>query len=189
LEAEAGLTPAWEPDRPGTSPTGSGSPSSGQSAKSAKALAKPSKYDTSSFVRHDLAGQLPVGRLYTDGASKGNPGPAGIGWLIQSPDNEIIAQGSESIGIATNNVAEYRALIRGLETALSLGIRKLEVLADSELVIKQMTGVYAVKHPDIKPLALQAQSLVRQFESVKFRHVSRDQNAHADALSTASIPK
>jgi ribonuclease HI len=179
LEAEAGLTPSWEPDRPQTSIP----------EKSSKKPSASSKFDTRVFVRTDLRGQVERGRLFADGASKGNPGPAGIGFLIQLEDGEIIAQGSESIGQATNNVAEYKALIRGLETALELGLSQLEVIGDSELVIKQMSGVYAIKHPDMKPLALQANRLARQIGKVTWRHVPRDQNAHADALSTASIEK
>jgi ribonuclease HI len=185
LEAEAGLTPAWEPDRPGAGGQGTGSSAKPKSERSAKA----SKYDISTFVRLERRGQIAAARLYTDGASKGNPGPAGIGYLIQTSDGDIVAQGSESIGEATNNVAEYKALIRGLETAVELAVGQLEVVGDSELVIKQMSGVYAIKHPDMKPLALQAQRLARQLGKVTWRHVPRDQNAHADALSTASIPK
>jgi ribonuclease HI len=183
LEADAGLREPWdtsthEPARPKSSSTGA--------SASKKAS---SQYDTRCFVRTETRGQVQRATLHTDGASKGNPGQAGIGFLITSETGEILAQHSEAIGLATNNIAEYRALVEGLKIARQLEIPNLEVVGDSELVIKQMTGVYAIKHPDIRALALEAHRLGKSFSSIKYRHIPRAQNAHADALSTACISR
>ena len=90
--------------------------------------------------------------VHVDGGARGNPGPAAIGVVVAGPDGEVLDEFAERIGIATNNVAEYRALLRGLERAKALGAREIEIVNDSELVARQVSGVYKVKHPAMKPL-------------------------------------
>src|SRR5579863_5601514 len=106
--------------------------------------------------------------LEFDGGSRGNPGPAGIGVVIRAEDGTPVFTLGRCIGRATNNVAEYRALITALERALELGARRIVIRGDSELIIKQMTGIYRVKHPDMKVLYDQAKALTRQFDEFKF---------------------
>ncbi len=123
--------------------------------------------------------------LYTDGASKGNPGPAGVGMVLCAPDGaEVLAWGA-SIGRATNNVAEYRAVMTGLTKALELGVRRITLLSDSELLIRQLEGRYRVKNAGLKPLHAEVKELLARFESWKARHVGREKNAHADELASA----
>ena len=107
--------------------------------------------------------------LEFDGGSRGNPGPAGVGVVIRAQDNTPVFTLGRCIGRATNNVAEYRALISALEKAIELGARRILIRGDSELIIKQMTGVYRVKHPDMKVLYDEAKALSRQFDEVKIR--------------------
>lgn len=125
--------------------------------------------------------------LRTDGGARGNPGPAGAGIVLEAADGSLIAQGGRFLGVATNNVAEYQAIIWGLETAVELGVRRLTVLCDSELVVRQLTGVYRVKNANLRPLFLRAVSLLKQFESCEVRHVRREENAVADALVNEAI--
>jgi ribonuclease HI len=122
-----------------------------------------------------------------DGGSRGNPGPAAIGVVVADPDGNVLDEGAEGIGIATNNVAEYRALIRGLERARSLGADEVEVVNDSELVAKQINGVYKVKHAAMRPLYLDAMAALRGFARWKVRSVPRASNEHADALVNAAL--
>ncbi|GAC1412625.1 MAG: hypothetical protein NVSMB57_08100 [Actinomycetota bacterium] len=124
---------------------------------------------------------------YTDGGARGNPGPAGIGVHITSKSGRTIGEVSEAIGRATNNVAEYTAVIRALETAQEMGARRVLIRADSKLVVEQMKGVYKIKHPNIKPLAARAAALVRTFDQVTFEHVRREKNKKADALVNIAI--
>ncbi len=128
-----------------------------------------------------------VVRIYTDGASRGNPGEAGIGVAIYGQDNETLVELGEYIGVATNNVAEYTALIRGLQAAKKLGANKVEVYADSELMIKQMKGQYKVKNEGLQPLYQQARALFLEFASCTFTHVPREKNKRADALANQGI--
>ena len=123
------------------------------------------------------------GVLYTDGASFGNPGPSGIGVVIEAPDGVI--EHSEDIGYGTNNRAEYMALITGLRLALEHGVDVLHVRADSQLVVRQVTGEYKIKNKDLQLLAIEARGLIDKFSSVKFEHVLRHRNERADALSKA----
>lgn len=128
--------------------------------------------------------------LFCDGGSRGNPGPAAIGAVLLDADHDPprrLATVSESIGVATNNVAEYRALIAGLERAREFGARALRVRADSELVVRQLEGRYRVKHPDLKPLYARARELLDAYEEVDVAHVRREQNADADALVNAAL--
>jgi ribonuclease HI len=125
--------------------------------------------------------------LHVDGGARGNPGPAAIGVVISAPDGEVVDEVAERIGPATNNVAEYRALLRGLERARELGASELEIIGDSELIARQVTGVYKVKHPGMRPLYEQAQAALRGFERWHIRTVPRSQNARADALVNAAL--
>lgn len=125
--------------------------------------------------------------LWTDGAARGNPGPAGIGALLKTPSGEVLSADSAYLGQATNNVAEYKALLLGLERALGLGIRRLEVRADSELLVKQIKGQYRVKSPGLRPLYQAALRLLARFESSRFVHVRREHNSEADRLANAGI--
>jgi len=119
--------------------------------------------------------------LYADGAARGNPGPAASGFVLDDPSGAPRAAGGVALGRATNNVAEYRALTTGLTRALELGVASIEVCMDSELVVRQMTGVYRVKHEGLKPLFAEAQALARRFGRFAIRHIPRAQNARADA--------
>lgn len=127
--------------------------------------------------------------LQFDGGSRGNPGPAGIGVVIRSQDETPLVTLGRYIGRATNNVAEYAALIAALQEAKKLGARKIVIRGDSELIVKQMRGEYRVKHPDMKVLYDQAQSLVRQFESVQITHNLRGHNELADRLANLAMDR
>lgn len=128
--------------------------------------------------------------VYTDGASRGNPGRASIGAAIYATDGgEMIGSVSEDIGHATNNVAEYKAVIAGLEEALRLGATEVELRADSLLLVRQLTGEYRVKAPGLKPLASAAIRLLRQFAATEINHVRREFNEVADALANAALDR
>ena len=130
--------------------------------------------------------------LYIDGASRGNPGDAGIGVLLLNQDGDAVGQVSEYIGKATNNVAEYQALIAGLKEAKSFSIRQkqtygLVVRTDSELIAKQLTGHFRVRDKKLIPLSLRAMNLLKSFGTWKFVHVSRRENRRADNLANLAI--
>jgi ribonuclease HI len=125
--------------------------------------------------------------VHVDGGSRGNPGPAAGAAVISTPDGELLAQASELLGVTTNNVAEYRGLLLGLERARELGATEVELVNDSELVAKQLTGVYKVKHPDMRPLHAKALAALRAFERWSIRSVPRTQNEAADALVNAAL--
>ncbi len=125
--------------------------------------------------------------LHTDGGARGNPGPAGIGVVLEDESGESIGEIAEGIGRATNNVAEYRALIAGLELAVEMGVTDIEILADSELVVSQMTGEWKIKDNKLRPLALRANSLLNRFETYSLRHVRREENADADKLANQGM--
>jgi ribonuclease HI len=127
--------------------------------------------------------------LQFDGGARGNPGPAGIGVVISSSDGTPLVTLGRFIGRATNNVAEYRALITAMEEALKLGARRIVIRGDSELVIKQMNGQYKVRHPDMKPLHGRAQELLAQFDSAKIEHNLRGKNALADQLANLAMDR
>lgn len=124
----------------------------------------------------------PEATLFADGGSRGNPGPAASGAVLLDADGALLEEVGEYLGIATNNVAEWTALLLGLQAAANRGIRRLAVRLDSELVVRQMRGEYRVKHVDLQPLHRRALALLRRFEHVDVRHVPRKQNAAADAL-------
>ena len=125
--------------------------------------------------------------LWTDGAARGNPGPAGIGAILKSQTGEVLYSGSEFLGHTTNNVAEYKAVLLGLAGALAQGIKRVEVRADSELLIKQLKGEYRVKSAGLKPLYDEARRLIARFSSVKLTHIRRELNAEADRLANQGI--
>jgi ribonuclease HI len=125
--------------------------------------------------------------VHVDGGARGNPGPAAAGAVISTPEGEVIAEAAEPIGVATNNVAEYRGLLLGLRKARELGAREVEVVNDSELVAKQVNGIYKVKHPDMKPLHAAALQALRDFDGWTLRSVPRAQNADADALVNQAL--
>jgi len=120
--------------------------------------------------------------LFADGGSRGNPGPAASGAVLYAEDGTVLAEVGEYLGIATNNVAEWRALLAGLTRARELGIDEIAVRMDSELVVRQINGIYRVKHADLIPLHTKAKVLLRQFKSVDVQHVRRKDNAAADAV-------
>ena len=124
---------------------------------------------------------------YIDGGARGNPGPAGYGVRIERPDGALVEELSESIGIATNNVAEYRGLLAALDWAKTHRCGRVLVRSDSLLLVQQMRGIYKVKHPGLQPLNAQARSLVREIGSVTFEHVGRALNSHADRLANHAM--
>lgn len=125
--------------------------------------------------------------LYADGAARGNPGPAGAGAVLLDDDGRPIAELKRALGRATNNVAEYSGLILGLEEAKRRGVEHVDVRMDSMLVVRQMQGVWRIKHPGLKPLALKAGALLADFPSRSIEHVPRDDNSLADRLANAAI--
>jgi ribonuclease HI len=126
-------------------------------------------------------------KLSTDGGARGNPGPAAYGYVLETDDGTVLDARGETIGIATNNVAEYSALIAGLEAALERGVTELEVVSDSELVVKQMRGEYKVKNAALRELSLQAGRLARKLGSVTYTAVRREHNELADRLVNEAL--
>lgn len=120
--------------------------------------------------------------LFADGGSRGNPGPAASAAVLIGPDGEMIEEVDAYLGVATNNVAEWTALLLGLQAAVDRGIRRLAVRLDSELVVKQLRGEYRVKHVNLQALHQRARKLLRAFEEIDVRHVPRKENAVADRL-------
>jgi ribonuclease HI len=126
-------------------------------------------------------------KLSTDGGARGNPGPAAYAYVLESEDGHVLAAHGEAIGVATNNVAEYRALVAGLEKAVELGVDELEVVSDSELLVKQMRGEYRVKNAALRDLSIEAGRLARQLESVAYTAVRREHNELADRLVNEAL--
>jgi probable phosphoglycerate mutase len=126
-------------------------------------------------------------RLSTDGGSRGNPGPAAYGYVLEAEDGTVLDSRGDTIGVATNNVAEYRALLAGLASALERGVDELEVVSDSELLVKQMRGEYKVKSPTLRELVDEAQALADRLESVRFTAVRREHNELADRLVNEAL--
>ncbi|MBN9623960.1 MAG: ribonuclease HI family protein [Actinobacteria bacterium] len=122
-----------------------------------------------------------------DGGARGNPGPAAIGVVVRNDDGAIVEQVGETIGAATNNVAEYRALLRGIELASAHGADEVELIGDSELIVRQIEGRYKVKHADMKELHAEAKAMLANFDSWSIRHVKRAQNADADKLVNEAL--
>jgi ribonuclease HI len=128
-----------------------------------------------------------VHTLRTDGGARGNPGPAGAGFVLEDPTGTIVRSGGRFLGSTTNNVAEYEALLWGLATALDHGVQDLRVCADSELVVKQLLGAYRVKNEGLKPLHARAKELLAKFGKVQITHVRREMNQAADALCNVAM--
>jgi ribonuclease HI len=143
--------------------------------------------DRSSSPRKErrLGGEVWV--VYADGASRGNPGPAAYGAVVIDPEGLVKQELSKTLGVTTNNVAEYRGLIAGLEAALEVGADTVEVRLDSELLVRQMNRLYRVKNAGLKPLHDQAQRLQERFNRIEFKHVPRAQNKLADALANKAL--
>ena len=125
--------------------------------------------------------------VHVDGGARGNPGPAAAASVVSSEEGEVLDEATELLGDATNNVAEYRALLLGLERALALGATDVEVVNDSELIARQVQGAYKVKHEGLRPLHAQALDALRPFEAWAIRTVPRAQNARADELVNAAL--
>lgn len=126
-------------------------------------------------------------RLYSDGAARGNPGPAGAGAVIVNADGHVVAKIGKFLGDNTNNFAEYMGLILGLKRAKAMGIKELDVFSDSELIVKQLSGEYAVRAENLRPLHEEARSLLQGFGEVKVRYIPREENEQADLMSNRAI--
>jgi len=127
--------------------------------------------------------------VHVDGGARGNPGPAAAACVISSPGGELLGEHVQLLGSATNNVAEYRALLLGLERARGLGATEVEVVGDSELIAKQVSGAYKVRHQAMRSLHGEAMAALQAFDSWSIRTVPRTQNAHADALLNAALDR
>ena len=126
-------------------------------------------------------------RLSTDGGARGNPGPAAYGYVLEAEDGTVLDSRGEAIGVTTNNVAEYSGLVAGLTKAVQLGVGELEVVSDSELMVRQMTGAYRVKNEGLKPLFLKASGLAHRIGKVSYQAVRREQNKLADQLVNEAL--
>jgi ribonuclease HI len=122
-----------------------------------------------------------------DGGARGNPGPAAVAAVVSDPDGEVLLERSEQIGVATNNVAEYRALLLGIELARELGANEVELVGDSELIVRQVQGAYKVKQEGLKPLHSEVSDALESFGSWSIRNVPRNQNAEADRLVNEAL--
>ena len=125
--------------------------------------------------------------MRVDGGSRGNPGPSAIGVVLEDEQGNVVEEIGARIGHATNNVAEYQALITGLETAADRGVRRLRILSDSLLLVRQLRGEFKVKNAGLRELFFQARSLVQQFDQVEIRHVPREENVAADSLVNQAL--
>jgi ribonuclease HI len=132
-------------------------------------------------------GQHPVVEVFSDGAARGNPGPAGAGAVVRSPDGRVIARVGKFLGTQTNNVAEYEGLLIGVQKALDLGAKEVRIFADSLLVISQLRGEWKIKHPGLRPFYDRAKELLKKFDRVTLQHVRRELNTQADEMSNRAI--
>ncbi len=128
-------------------------------------------------------------KLFTDGGSRGNPGPAAYGFVLEAEDGTVLDARGEAIGVATNNVAEYSALVAGLERAVEVGVQELEVVSDSELLVKQMRGEYKVKNRALQERFLDASRLARRIRRVRYTAVRREHNELADSLVNEALDR
>jgi probable phosphoglycerate mutase len=126
-------------------------------------------------------------KLFTDGGARGNPGPAAFAYVLEAEDGTVLAAHGEAIGVATNNVAEYRALVEGLRKAAELAVGEIEVVSDSELLVKQMRGEYRVKNAALRELSLDAAALARELDLVTYTAVRREHNELADRLVNEAL--
>jgi dinuclear metal center YbgI/SA1388 family protein len=190
---EVETSKAWR--SPWSSAAGSAGAPSNRKAAAAASASTPAAAPTGKQSLFEAApASSPAGastprhlRIRVDGGSRGNPGPGGIGVVLEDMDGRIVDTLGRTIGVCTNNVAEYKALLAGLELALKAGGEELEVLADSELLVKQLRGEYKVKNEGLKPLHQEAVGLLRQFRQVVIRHVPREQNSEADRLVNKAL--
>jgi ribonuclease HI len=127
--------------------------------------------------------------IHSDGGARGNPGPAGIGAILHDTDGKVVAEISRHLGETTNNQAEYKALIAGLEKAEELKVKEVECFLDSELVVKQLNREYKVKNAELAPLFLKVHNLSLSFKKIKFTHVRREQNKEADRLANEAMDR
>ncbi len=127
--------------------------------------------------------------VYSDGASRGNPGPASFGFVVTNEKGELVAEGAEKLGNQTNNFAEYMGMIEALDLCSRSGVKSVTVRADSQLMIRQMTGQYKVKSEVIIPLHTRAKIIARTFETIKFEHIPREQNSEADRLANLALDR
>ncbi len=125
--------------------------------------------------------------MYSDGGARGNPGPAGAGAVLFNDDESVLGEVKRYLGTATNNVAEYTAIVIGMELAIESGVKTLEARMDSELAVKQLNGEYKVKKPHLAKMVLQIRDLEKSFDSVSYEHVRRERNKHADRLVNEAI--
>jgi ribonuclease HI len=125
--------------------------------------------------------------LFTDGGARGNPGPAAFAYVLEDETGAVLASHGETIGVATNNVAEYRGLVAGLAKAVELGVSDADVVSDSELLVKQMRGEYKVKNEALRELSAEASRIARQIGRVEYRHVRRAENELADRLVNEAL--
>jgi probable phosphoglycerate mutase len=128
-------------------------------------------------------------RLHTDGGARGNPGPAAYGFVLEAEDGTVLAAEGGAIGVATNNVAEYRALLAGLAKALELHVPEVEVVSDSELLVRQMNGEYRVRNETLRDLSIEAARLARRIGKVSYRAVRREHNELADRLVNEALDR
>ncbi len=142
-------------------------------------------YEEPAFDVYELV--IVKAKLFTDGGSRGNPGPAAYGFVLEAEDGTVLTAHGERIGVATNNVAEYRALIAGLDKAVELGLGEVEVVSDSELLVKQMRGEYRVKNEALRDLSIQASRLAREIGNVTYTAVRREHNELADRLVNEAL--
>lgn len=150
-------------------------------------VSEESKLPISATKRPRLCDSSSSVKLFTDGASKNNPGEAGIGFALYDSFDSIILTGKQFIGIHTNNFAEYTALLQGLKTCLKYSYEYVDAYLDSELIVKQLKGEYRVKSPDLQPLYKQVESLKKQFRSFTVTHIPRSLNSKADSLANIAI--
>jgi ribonuclease HI len=196
IEQDAGLKPAWEVSRESNNAKPDANRQSATSSSPAES-ATPSKKSRSGFSADDLRsfvegsarGNLSMAKVYVDGASKGNPGESGIGVAMFAMDGRKVAQVSKAIGTATNNIAEYTALIEALHVARDLQVKTLHVISDSELMVNQVSGKYKIKNVDLLKKAQEVMALRKGLDKFTISYVGRENNKLADALSTAQIKK
>ncbi len=148
---------------------------------------EPKKVETPAAPAPVSAATHHVVQIFSDGAARGNPGPAGAGAVVRTTDGKVIARLGKFLGVQTNNVAEYEGLIIGLQKALEMGAREVHVFADSLLVISQLRGEWKIKHPGLRPLYDKARVLITRFDRATLRHVPREQNKEADEMSNRAI--
>ncbi|MBP8960937.1 ribonuclease HI family protein [Patescibacteria group bacterium] len=127
--------------------------------------------------------------LHTDGGSRGNPGPSAAGIVLYNSKNEVVRKGGKYLGNGTNNEAEYQALLIGLKTAIQEGVKNLECVLDSELIVKQMKGLYKIKSPNLQKFSMEIKKLEKNFDSIDYKHVGREKNSEADAMVNLALDK